>query len=591
MATGPSTATNPYLIELEPNVTLTSLLTVGDALPGSTTGVFAGIPDGLGAFDNGDGTVSILVNHELGNTLGVVRDHGSVGAFVSAIVLDKNTLEVISGDDLIKTVMQFDSETDTFFAETTAFARFCSSDLALQSAFQFGELGTDARIYLTGEETGPEGRAFATIVTGEETGIAYELASLGNLSFENVTANPFAQSKTVVVGTDDTGGGQMYVYVGDKQDSGNAVEKAGLVGGKLYGISVEGFLNEVNEVPANGNFSMQEIGPDGDASDMTGAEIHAESVTDGVTGFLRPEDAAWDPENPEVLYMATTASFNGNSRLYKLTFTDITQPELGGTIEAVLDGSEGQRMFDNISVGQGKVWLQEDPGGNDYLALVHEYDIATDTLTAQLTFDPAQFTPGLEGFITNNEEASGIIDVTDIFGDEDMRAYLLDAQVHKSTGDPATVEMGQLLLMTVQDVDSYDHRDGVLNGDATNNKLLGRNGEDTIKGGSGNDLLKGGNDNDTIYGGAGDDTINGGRGDDLMYGGTGADVFTFNNYRATGDDVIFDFDLAEDRLVFANGNNLATVEYVDYDNDGMVNDTLLTLEKGGTIILVDTLFI
>ena len=30
-----------------------------------------GIPDGLGAFDNGDGTFTVLMNHELGNTQGV----------------------------------------------------------------------------------------------------------------------------------------------------------------------------------------------------------------------------------------------------------------------------------------------------------------------------------------------------------------------------------------------------------------------------------------------------------------------------------------------------------------------------------------
>jgi hypothetical protein len=32
-----------------------------------------GIPDGLGAFDNGDRTFTLLMNHELGSTLGAVR--------------------------------------------------------------------------------------------------------------------------------------------------------------------------------------------------------------------------------------------------------------------------------------------------------------------------------------------------------------------------------------------------------------------------------------------------------------------------------------------------------------------------------------
>ena len=37
--------------------------------------------------------------------------------------------------------------------------------------------------------------------------------------------------------------------------------------------------------------------------------------------------------------------------------------ELGGTIEALLDGTEGQKMLDNISFDlYGNLIMQEDPG-------------------------------------------------------------------------------------------------------------------------------------------------------------------------------------------------------------------------------------
>jgi hypothetical protein len=68
-----------------------ALLTVGDSIGGYR---MVGIPDGLGAFDNGDGTFTLLMNHELGNTAGITRAHGSVGAFVSEWVVDKTTLQV-----------------------------------------------------------------------------------------------------------------------------------------------------------------------------------------------------------------------------------------------------------------------------------------------------------------------------------------------------------------------------------------------------------------------------------------------------------------------------------------------------------------
>ena len=92
------TAAPAYLVPTAPGVEVTPVLTAGDAAGDYR---MAGIPDGLGAFDNGDGTFTVLMDHEMGPTLGVVRDHGAKGAFVSKWVIDKSTLNVLSGDDLI----------------------------------------------------------------------------------------------------------------------------------------------------------------------------------------------------------------------------------------------------------------------------------------------------------------------------------------------------------------------------------------------------------------------------------------------------------------------------------------------------------
>jgi hypothetical protein len=51
-------------------------------------------------------------------------------------------------------------------------------------------------------------------VSGPGAGISYELPSLGKFSWENSLASPFEQDKTVVIGTDDTTPGQLYVYIG-----------------------------------------------------------------------------------------------------------------------------------------------------------------------------------------------------------------------------------------------------------------------------------------------------------------------------------------------------------------------------------------
>jgi hypothetical protein len=79
---GPSSSDSSYLLPVQPGVVAKSILTVGDTPTGSGYRM-VGIPDGLGAYDNGDGTFTVLMNHELPATSGVARAHGSNGAFVS----------------------------------------------------------------------------------------------------------------------------------------------------------------------------------------------------------------------------------------------------------------------------------------------------------------------------------------------------------------------------------------------------------------------------------------------------------------------------------------------------------------------------
>jgi Ca2+-binding RTX toxin-like protein len=594
VAKGPSSSQDSYVLPSQPNVRFTSILTTGDALPNN--GVFGGIPDGIGAYDNGDGTITVLVNHELSPTAGLVRDHGGTGAYIDKIVINKATLAVVSADDAIQTVQLWNAATDSYVASTnTQFNRFCSGDLADPSAFFDSDTGqgTSVRIYLTGEEAGPEGRAVATILTGPNAGTAYELPSFGNMSFENVVANPHEQDKTIVAMTDDVGGGQVYFYVGEKQSTGSELDQAGLTGGALYGIKVTGLPDETSGTAANGTFTLARIGDStyGAIEDMTGAQVELESDADGVTGFLRPEDLAWDPENPNVAYFVTTNEFNAPTRLYRITFDDITNPTAGGTIEAVIDGTEGYdaHMFDNITVENGKVIIQEDPGNQGYLAKVWEYDILSDTLTEVAAFDPAKFTPGAPGFITADEESSGVLDVTDLLGDGDTRAYLLDAQVHSNTGDPATVQQGQLMVMFVDDLSATGtRRADDLRGNSNSQTISANNGEDVVWAYGGSDVVSGGNGVDKLHGGSGNDTLSGDNGDDVLFGdlgndilsgGRGADYFVFNNDTfGTGDDTITDF---------AGGDRVLTTTALAVTN-GVVDfgaDNDLDLFDGGSVII------
>ncbi|WP_454634709.1 hypothetical protein [Bradyrhizobium cenepequi] len=456
---GPSSSQTPYLLGSDSSVYTESLLTAGDSVGGYK---MAGIPDGLGAFDNGDGTFTVLMNHELGGDLGVPRAHGGTGAFVSEWVFDKTTLQAVSGKDLIHDVWLYDAGTNSYVDHNAAsspvsFSRFCSADLADQGAFYNAGTGlgfNGGRLYLNGEESGVEGRAFAHIVGGAQDGNSYELAWLGNLAFENVVASAHTGDKTVVAALDDGQNGQVYFYAGDKKATGNAVEKAGLTGGHLFGIHVnelEGALsnNEPNTASPLGadeksTFTMVDVG---DVSGMTGAQIDAASEAAGVTSFLRPEDGAWDTLNPNRFYFVTTDAFNAPSRLWAVDFNDASNPAAGGTIKLLLNGTEGQQMLDNITVdAHGKIVLCEDIGNNAHLGKVWQYDPATDKLTQLAEHDPSRFTSGSANFLTQDEESSGVIDVSHILGNAGENVYLIDTQAHFAVGGEQ-VEGGQLQLI------------------------------------------------------------------------------------------------------------------------------------------------
>jgi len=482
---GPSSSANPYLIGLQSNLNTYSVLTAGDTIGGYS---MAGIPDGLGAFDNGNGSFTLLMNHELGSTVGVARAHGGIGAFVSTWTINKNTLAVSAGSDLIQSVYGWDKANQQLNATPTSgvvFNRFCSADLPVETAFYNAATGkgTQDRIFMHGEEGGSTGYQQATVVTGTDAGKSFTLgkfnvstasaaAATGTAgAWENALANPFAQDKTVVVGPNDGGtnimSNALAVYVGTKNTTGaTAVDRAGLTNGTLKFVNVTGFadgnagtLDELsstttraNAIPNNTRFTLSDTAS---------------------TTFSRPEDGAWDPSNPNKFYFVTTDRLDtasdgigtqvGQTRLWQMTFDDITNPDAGGSIKALIDGRtvNGQKvnMFDNISVGSdGTIMLLEDVGNAAHNGKVWSYNPTTDALTLVAKHDPS-----LNGDVgvaatspfSQDEEFSGIIDITDIMSSSTInpdaakgRWYALVDQQHYTTGVPtAQVEGGQLLVV------------------------------------------------------------------------------------------------------------------------------------------------
>ena len=273
-----------------------------------------------------------------------------------------------------------------------------------------------------------------------------------------------------MIGNEDNSNGQLRAYVGTKQKHGSPVDRAGLTNGELNVISVPGLPDARSSAAYGKGVSRPFVLSDIDWNE-SGAQQNADAAARG-TALNRIEDGSFDPSNPNDYYFITTEggdktpdpteptnSVRDGGGLWRLSFADVDRPDLGGTLTLLLDGTEAPYLNkpDNMTIDRdGHLLIQEDPGGNAHVARILSYRMEDGALAVLAQFNRALFTAGDPGALTQDEESSGIIQVSE-------SRFLFDAQVHAPSGDLETVEMGQLLTMTVQDWDDVyadgDHDD------------------------------------------------------------------------------------------------------------------------------------
>ena len=488
---GPSSETEPYVLPVAQGVKITSLLTVSDDESASNGYEMSGIPDGLGALKDQGRDFRLFMNHEIPATLGAVRRHGEKGAYVSDLTIDRRTLEVEEGQDLVDPGVRFwnyvtqtyqgapspagdnprvpedpaNPAKDDFLAQLAAFGRWCSSSLTEPGQLYNKKTGRGyaGQIYFGNEEVGDEGRAFGVTTDGQ----AQQLPRLGLFSWENTLAGLNKGDTTYTMGQEDTAGGQLWVYIGQKKSRGNAFDRAGLTNGEDFVVDLdnEAVTNDAGFRSTFGknNPARFDLGPEEKVDwDRNGATQNGEATAKGLT-LNRIEDGAFDPRHPEDFYFVTTEGSPGTvpgtnppvSRdgggVWRLSYDDVERPWKGGTLTLLLDGTEAPFLNKPDNVGfdrKGHFLIQEDPGNNAQLARIVAYDVDTGKRGVLAEFDEFLFTTGAPGFITQDEESSGIIDASSVLNKKGT--FLFDAQVHKANPDPALVEYGQLLTMRVR---------------------------------------------------------------------------------------------------------------------------------------------
>jgi hypothetical protein len=482
-----ATSVKPYVAPVGSQYAVKALFSVDDRVPllGGAPGQeyrMVGIPDGLGAHPNGDGTSTLFMNHELGFTAQsepVVGGPKNRGAIVSQWILDADG-DPVAGKRAYDQI--FDENTLLGPAPVVGneaqmprqLARFCSGFLAGPAD------GFDRPIYLTNEESsGAEtfdgkGGLSVAIFDGE----LHTLPKLGRFPKENTNVQPREDIRTVVLPTEDgpaTLDNQLYMYVGTKdRSSGDSVlGRNGLDNGKLYVFrSLDPELNSERTFTSGSVAGKWVEIPD--AETLTDTQLEAASDAAGAMTFVRPEDGAFNPNNPNEFFFDTTGSSSGADdgvnelgRLYSLRLNP-SDPLKPATLSIVYNadtviaaGGDIAISPDNIGVSGRYLMINEDGTTESRLVMaakgrdgsIWRFDLvkgrvgvnaSTATRVAQL--DP----PGRDGVAVGPGvwETSGIIDASTLFGAD---TWLSDVQAHPPTGAPGgptvTVEDGQLFLL------------------------------------------------------------------------------------------------------------------------------------------------
>lgn len=466
---------------------------------------FSGIPDGIGSRDNGDGTSTVWVNHELS---------GEPGARVSELTIDNLSKELSGAKYIVD--------------GTEGFQRFCSSDF-FQAELE--KSGHTYQAYYTGEENttsigddapapgadpefeAPSGGAYTYI---PETGELHALAAAGKIGpWENTVALRGMGKLAIVMLEDGSGRGdwltsrnnrsQLYLFVADSQEAAIAGE------GDMYVYVADEATGADPGVPEDLSFSKGGEPLQGKFVKMSQAPIQAKDwrIADkaaeedyGAFTFTRIEDGAQDPRfgHKQDFYFLDTGEpeddlpddeeqedgtlgvpgfdSDGNlipptatpdrGRLYHMTFLPEAFEENGSLaagdeipaqIEIELDGDEGDNIVspDNMGISTKGVLFNEDR--NDQFGLpgkafpddegygnVVWWPFGSDEAVTVARVDTTSGDPG-------DWESSGTV-LAPQFG-EDM--WLIDVQAHSLDApqpglDPAedmTGQGGQLGLLKV----------------------------------------------------------------------------------------------------------------------------------------------
>ena len=428
---GTMTTERPFLIATDNSLEITPIMTAGERIGEYQ---MAGVPDGLGAYQDGSDVV-LFMNHELTPADGANASF----ARVSRLVLDGKTGAVKSGTYPVN--------------GSEGYERLCSASLAGK------EVGFDTPMFMTGEEStsGTFGGISFTI-DGTSSNVT-QMPWLGHISHENEVVVPGFDNKIVVVTTDDDSkGSELYLYVADDP---NALMAGS---GQLYVFKGDTGANSGDirkGVELTGSFIPVDQSDNNDQ-----ASLQAAVTAMGAFNFVRLEDITYDRNTTTTIYFADTGDdqepnvdtsgkpYTKNGRIYSMAL-DPSDPTKVTSLKVLLDGDDGDDIKnpDNLDASTTTLMICEDRNGynraenSDDTGRILAYDFASGMLTAVAKIDQSDGNGVLDaGDKAGSWESSGILNVADLFGDG---TWLVDVQAHsiKVAQFGSEDESGQLLML------------------------------------------------------------------------------------------------------------------------------------------------
>ena len=385
-----------------------ALLTIGDRLPSRDSRFTdqayqpVGALDGLGAYRLDEGTVRVLVNHELDGKAGYPYrlDSGATltGARISFLDIDHRTLQVLNSGiayrsirdrqgRIVETGLQVNEVSHT----DQGLSRLCSSQLIGKGTFNFVET-----IYLTQEElSDPLSHPYGGTVWAldVERRTLHAVPAMGRMAGENTTPLSGPPDSVALLIGDDTipqtdegeSFGQkadrhtspdhlvtapLWLYVGQKNAS--TVEKAlppgvdpanamflnrnGLLVGQLYYFVAEHGVRTVAQFNGTGStltgvwkkievLDKTKAGEKGydPLGYKTGLTLRQEAKAGGAFQFSRPEDVSTHPSIGTRAVLASTGRdtvFPGHDAWGTIYQIDVDMKGMKATLKILYDGDD-----------------------------------------------------------------------------------------------------------------------------------------------------------------------------------------------------------------------------------------------------------